>query len=298
MKTILPRGISIITTRLSNMPSIILLLAAFCFIQQNMYAQDGELLYKQTCAACHSIGKGKLVGPDLHSVTSKRNEAWLLKWIKSSQSLINSGDADAKAVFEANNKIPMPDQNLSEPDIKAIITYIKDRSSQVPAQSEIASSQPAGNNSDNASAEEVTTGQKIFDGSIRLTNGGAACISCHNVISDRIMPGGLLAKDLTAAHSRLGGDAGIMGILNAPPFPAMTQAYRGKAITEKEIASLTAFLNKAEKESVTQKAVMHPLLKWGFIGWLAWVVVIFFIWYNRKKDTVKLQIFKRQVKSF
>ena len=295
MKTILPKGISIITTGLSNTRLINLLLFAFCFIQVSMYAQDGELLYKQNCAACHSVGKGKLVGPDLHSISAKRNEQWLVKWIKSSQTLINSGDAEAKAVFEAYNKIPMPDQNLPESDIKAIITYIADKSSQVPVQAETVA---VGDASDNASEQEIATGQKLFDGSIRLTNGGTACISCHNVVSDRIMAGGLLAKDLTAAHSRLGGDAGILGILNAPPFPAMTQTYNGKPITEKEIASLTAFLNKAEKESATQKASMHPLLKWGFVGWIVWVVIIFVIWYNRKRDTVKLQIFKRQVKSF
>lgn len=294
MKTILPRGISIITKGQSSARLIILLLVAFCFTQETMYAQDGEKLYQQSCAACHSIGKGKLVGPDLHSISGKRDEQWLLKWIKSSQGLINSGDADAKAVYEAYNKMLMPDQNLPESDIKAIITYIADKSSQVPAYVETA----AGDASDNATEQEITTGQKLFEGSIRLTNGGTACISCHNVVSDRIMPGGLLAKDLTAAHSRLGGDAGILGILNAPPFPAMTQAYNGKPITEKEIAAITAFLNKADKESATQKASIHPLLKWGFIGWIAWVVIIFFIWYNRKKDTVKLQIFKRQVKSF
>ncbi len=295
METINLSGKKVVTAHLSKMRAIALLLVVMFFFPHAMHAQNGETLFKQTCAACHSIGKGKLVGPDLHSISTKRNEQWLIKWIKSSQTLINSGDADAIAVFESFNKMPMPDQNLPESDIKAIISYIADRSSQVPVQSETVA---IGDVSDNATEQEIVTGQKLFDGSIRLANGGAACISCHNVISDRIMAGGLLAKDLTAAHSRLGGDAGILGILNAPPFPAMTQAYNGKPITEKEIASLTAFLNKAEKESATQKAAMHPLLKWGFVGWIGWIVIIFIIWYKRKKDTVKLQIFKRQVKSF
>ena len=94
-------------------------------------AQDkAEGAFKQTCAACHSIGKGKLVGPDLLNVQERRTEEWLLKFIKSSQSMIKSGDKYADSLFQAYNQVIMPDQPaLFDGQIKDILTYIKTKSS-------------------------------------------------------------------------------------------------------------------------------------------------------------------------
>ncbi len=294
MRSMLQNAYSVLLQNLSNKKAIAILIMAVVCSQQDILAQDGEKLFKQNCAACHSIGKGKLVGPDLHGVTELRTEPWLIKWIKGSQAMVNAGDPDAKAIFEEFNKIPMPDQNLPDADIKGILAFIKEKSGQIPAASETAA---VGNKSDNATAAEITTGQHLFEGGKRLTNGGPACISCHNVTNNKIIPGGLLAKDLTNAHSRLGGDAGIMGILNAPPFPAMTEAYNGKPITETEIADLTAFLNKADKESATQNAAASPLLKWGFLGFAIWVGIVLLLWRKKKWNMVKQRIFDRQVKT-
>ncbi|MES2395552.1 MAG: cytochrome c [Bacteroidota bacterium] len=92
-------------------------------------AQDGPAIFASKCAACHSIGNGRLVGPDLKGVHSKYNATYLVKWIKSSQSVINSGDAKAKALFLEYNSIVMPDfLDLKDTDIKAIVGYIKSQS--------------------------------------------------------------------------------------------------------------------------------------------------------------------------
>lgn len=89
-------------------------------------AQDGESIFAAKCAACHSIGNGRLVGPDLKGVNTKYNSSYLVKWIKSSQSVINSGDAKAKALFLEYNSIVMPDfPDLKDTDVKAIVNYIK-----------------------------------------------------------------------------------------------------------------------------------------------------------------------------
>jgi len=77
------------------------------------------------CKACHTIGGGNLVGPDLKGVTERRDEAWLIKFIQNSQALIQSGDADAIQVFEEFNKIPMPPHTYTEDQIKDILLYIK-----------------------------------------------------------------------------------------------------------------------------------------------------------------------------
>ncbi|HNQ83491.1 MAG TPA: hypothetical protein PKM34_07600, partial [Bacteroidales bacterium] len=47
-------------------------------------ASDGAQLF-QICGACHTIGKGKLIGPDLYKVTERRDRAWLIPFIRNSQ---------------------------------------------------------------------------------------------------------------------------------------------------------------------------------------------------------------------
>lgn len=94
----------------------------------------GEKLYKANCSACHSIGSNKVVGPGLQGISDKRSEEWLIKWIKNSPELIASGDADAVAIFEEYNKMPMPPQALSDDEIRAILAYIKNP----PGQKEVA----------------------------------------------------------------------------------------------------------------------------------------------------------------
>ncbi len=105
---------------------------------------QGQDLFKANCMACHSIGKGKMVGPDLKNVHQKRNEAWLLKWIKSSKNLIGSGDADAVAIYEEFNKTPMTEfTSLTDDQIKSLISYIGMESSASPAAASAAPSASA-----------------------------------------------------------------------------------------------------------------------------------------------------------
>ncbi len=67
------------------MKTLFTVIALFIFNLGN--ASEGQDLYKTTCAACHTIGKGRLVGPDLLNVTEKRDQEWLVAFIKSSQSV-------------------------------------------------------------------------------------------------------------------------------------------------------------------------------------------------------------------
>ncbi len=278
------------------------LIAASIFISTlALKAQNGTELYKTHCAACHTVGGGKMVGPDLKGISELRSEEWLMKWIKSSRTMIDSGDPDAIQVFHDNNDIPMPDQNLTDPEVKAVLAYIKTVSASGGAStSASANAEPQEplKSSEDATAEDILFGQHLFDGSTRLTNGGPSCISCHNIKTDKIIPGGLLAKDLTTVFSRMGGDAGLTGILNAPPFPAMTEAYKNKPMSKEEIYALTSFLNTIEQESTTQTATAtSPLLIYGFISFAVWVVIIFLVWYRRKKYAVNKRIYDRQLKT-
>jgi nitrite reductase (NO-forming) len=86
-------------------------------------AVKGKLSFESKCLACHSIGGGDKLGPDIYGVSKRRSEAWLARWLKSPDEMLKS-DADAKAMLD-KYKVPMPDQNLSEQEIREFIAYFK-----------------------------------------------------------------------------------------------------------------------------------------------------------------------------
>jgi len=95
------------------------------FIIKPVNAQNGSALFDDLCADCHSIGDGVYFGPDLMGVEGKRKTDWLLKFIKSSKSMIAAGDAQSVALFEQYKSKKMPDTDTSDEEIKAILVYIK-----------------------------------------------------------------------------------------------------------------------------------------------------------------------------
>lgn len=87
-------------------------------------APDGAQLF-QACAVCHYIGKGKLIGPDLYQVTQRRDREWLIRFIRNSQEVVQSGDEYAVKLFEQHNKLPMPPFAYSDEQINAVLNYIE-----------------------------------------------------------------------------------------------------------------------------------------------------------------------------
>ncbi len=94
----------------------------------DLYSQsEGEKLFNQTCIACHSIGQGKIVGPDLKGVETRHTMSWLKLFVTSSQSMIKKGDTSAVNLFKQNNGMIMPDQKLSGKEIESLIAFIKEK---------------------------------------------------------------------------------------------------------------------------------------------------------------------------
>jgi nitrite reductase (NO-forming) len=86
-------------------------------------AVNGKLAFESKCLACHSIGGGDKLGPDLYNVTKRQSDAWLTRWLKSPEDMLKT-DPDAKKLLE-KYKVPMPNQNLTDKDIKEFIAYFK-----------------------------------------------------------------------------------------------------------------------------------------------------------------------------
>lgn len=103
-----------------------ILLACFMLAGINSWAASGEEIFNSNCMACHSLSDKKLTGPGLNGLMDRREKDWLVKWIRNSQELIASGDADAIAVFEEYNKVAMPPYDLSDAEMDDLLTYIKE----------------------------------------------------------------------------------------------------------------------------------------------------------------------------
>ena len=85
-------------------------------------AARGKLAFESKCLACHSIGQGKKLGPDLAGVTKHRDVAWLTRWLKDPAKMLET-DEHAKAMLKEFNNIPMPNQGLTDAEIKEFIKY-------------------------------------------------------------------------------------------------------------------------------------------------------------------------------
>lgn len=104
---------------------LFVLFAMFFGIAINSQAQDGEQLFRTNCSACHTVGEGRLVGPDLKGIHDRAKEKWIIQFIKSSSAMIEKKDPRAVQIFEEFNQVPMPDQDLSDAEIKSVLAYIK-----------------------------------------------------------------------------------------------------------------------------------------------------------------------------
>ena len=87
-------------------------------------AVRGKLAFESKCLACHSLGGGKKLGPDLAGVSKRRSEGWLQRWLRSPEKMLES-DAEAKALLKEYNNLPMPNQNLPEAEIREYLKFFK-----------------------------------------------------------------------------------------------------------------------------------------------------------------------------
>lgn len=93
-------------------------------LSSTAFAAEGDKLFLQKCAACHTIGDGNRVGPDLLGVNTRRDPAWLERWIRSPDRMLAEKDPTAVALLEQFKQVPMPNLGLTEPETKALVEFI------------------------------------------------------------------------------------------------------------------------------------------------------------------------------
>lgn len=86
-------------------------------------ADAGARIFEVMCRACHTIGGGKLVGPDLRGVHERRSEDWLFRWVKDPLEMVKEDPQAQKLLAEFAN-VQMPKQDLSDEEIEQVLAYI------------------------------------------------------------------------------------------------------------------------------------------------------------------------------
>ena len=240
---------------------LLLLAGTFSLAQAAPPHQDavsGEALFKAKCAACHTVGAGKLVGPDLKGVTTRRDAVWLSAWIKQPDKVLAAGDPIATKLLAENNNIPMPNLALSAANVSDLIAYLQGGGGAPVASSTSTAgasltpaapiTQPVTNIAEVLMMKgDPDYGEMLFTGAIPLTNGGTACMACHSVEGAGLLGGGGLGPDQTHVYTRYGGDAGLAGVLATLPFRTMQGIFANKLLTINEQADLRAFFARADK---------------------------------------------------
>jgi len=101
------------------------LFLSFIF-SNSLSAADGEKVFKQNCAVCHSLGSNKIIGPGLKDVATRvPGGDWLNKWIKNNEKLIKSGDAYAVKISQFDASAMTIFESLTDEEISAVVAYIK-----------------------------------------------------------------------------------------------------------------------------------------------------------------------------
>lgn len=94
--------------------------------------QAASVLFEQRCAACHTIGGGKRVGPDLYGVSERRDIDWLVRWITRPDEMLAAKDPIAVRLLGESGQIPMPNLGIQESEARELIDYIRAKSAAQP----------------------------------------------------------------------------------------------------------------------------------------------------------------------
>jgi cytochrome c2 len=197
---------------------------------------EAKTIFRKRCTACHTFGRGVKVGPDLKGVTERRTREWLVRFVRGSSSVIQSGDSTASKLFREFKQERMPDwSDLSPEQVTAILDYFAKNG---PLQRE-----PNERDATTATAREIERGRQLFHGVTRLNYGGRACDTCHS-IRDTESKDGNLGPDLTGAYFKYH-DRALTDFLKHPCFAREPERSAPNYLTPQETFDLKAYMAKA-----------------------------------------------------
>ncbi|HSM04728.1 MAG TPA: cytochrome c [Longimicrobiales bacterium] len=85
-------------------------------------ADVGAELFRRNCVACHSVGGGDVVGPDLAGVTTRRPITWIRGMVARPDSMLRV-DGVAQAML-LQYQVPMLNRELDAARVRAILEFL------------------------------------------------------------------------------------------------------------------------------------------------------------------------------
>ncbi len=206
----------------------------------SLHAQAPADYFRQNCISCHTIGGGRLTGPDLKDVAQRKDRDWLARYLANPKAMIDSGDPYAAKLLQDARGVIMPTvAGMTTQRAQELLDLIA-------AESRLPKSQFVGMQiSDRPfTAADVALGKAIFFGQTRLAGGGPACYSCHTFRYAGGLGGGRLAPDLTLVFERLQGRKNLATWLTAPATPTMGSVFKQAPLQPNEVLALAALFEQ------------------------------------------------------
>ncbi len=92
----------------------------------------GKYLFGKQCIACHTIGHGDNIGPDLLGVTRSREREWLVRMIQNPNQLLDAHDPIATVLLKKYKGIRMPSGLVGDLDVNYILSYLESQTAANP----------------------------------------------------------------------------------------------------------------------------------------------------------------------
>ena len=221
-------------------------IASILVASSQLRAQDTPDYYRQNCMNCHTIGGGRLAGPDLKDVTKRKDAEWLIGFMQNPRGVVESGDPyAAKLVEETPGGAIMPTPpGMTRYRAEQLLKLIE-------AESKLEKSQFQGVRISNKpfTDKDRIAGHELFVGTRALKNGGTACNACHTIHGLSALGGGRLGPDLTRVYERLKGRKTLGAWLTAPATETMQPIFKNHPLEANEIHSLSAYFEAAASQS-------------------------------------------------
>lgn len=116
----------------------ILMLTAMLF-SLSALAFDAGKNFQAVCSACHTVGGGDKIGPDLAGLDKRRKVEWVHKFVNYPDGMINGDEEEpgyekpdpiAKKVYELYKPQLMAEQEMTLDQVKATLKWIADQKKQ------------------------------------------------------------------------------------------------------------------------------------------------------------------------
>ncbi|MHC5210709.1 MAG: c-type cytochrome [Planctomycetota bacterium] len=245
-------------------------------------SEEAYKYFELNCQSCHTIGGGKLAGPDLKGLFERRDRDWLVPYILNPKAVIDSGDAYAQEIFREAKGVYMPTPPGITKDMAGKLLDV------IEVESGLEESRFKGLQiSDRPLTDyDLARGRRLFEGSEAFLSGAPACFSCHTLEGSGGLGGGRLGLDLTTAFARLEGRNALAAWLSAPPSAVMAPIFRETPLEGEEVLALVAYLKNAGEGGAeeAESGVLAFLLAGCGLG--AVLLVLFdVLWHGRYRAT-------------